>query len=141
MKAVAVTDVAALPDPPYPADTKAKGLRWRVDYERLNQSTTWAKAPAELKPWLLMSWYVAWQQIPCGSFEGDQQVIAAKIGMPWVMWQHHQEVMLRGWYRCSDGRFYHPVIAEDVLKMTKWRHAERQERYIVRAIAKRNERA
>lgn len=35
---------------PYPSDTRPKGWRFELDYERIEASDTWALAPAEVRP-------------------------------------------------------------------------------------------
>jgi hypothetical protein len=95
-----------------------------LDYRRIEQSDTWALAPPELRPWLLMLWYRAWQQIPAGAFVDDDEIIAARIGMPLPMFQLHRPVLMRGWTRREDGRLYHPVIVSKVIERVEWRRAE-----------------
>jgi len=112
---------AELPEPPYAADTRAKGWRFDLDAERIEASDTWALANDEQKRALLMLWYRAWQQIPCGSFPDDDGVIAARIGLPLAAFQVWRTVLMRGWIKHSDGRLYHPVIAERVLTFVKSR--------------------
>ncbi|PIM52114.1 hypothetical protein CS062_16300 [Roseateles chitinivorans] len=84
------------PAPPYLADTKAKGWRFELDYEQVEQSDTWDLAPPGAKPWLLMMWFAAWRQAPCGSLPADEEVLPAKFGMPAELWQQYRRVMLRG---------------------------------------------
>lgn len=112
--------------PPYPADTRAKGWRFELDYERIVQSSTWALAGAEARPWLLMTWFTAWQQMPCGSLPGDESVIAAMIGAPEKVWAKHRVVLMRGWAEAGDGRLYHPTLTERVLEMQSYRSATAQ---------------
>jgi hypothetical protein len=107
----------------------AKGWRFELDHERLvDRSATWSLAPAEARPWLLMLWMTAWRQKPAGSFEADEKVIAARIGMPSELWSRHREVLLRNWWVATDGRMYHDFIAELVLEMMAKRRsvADRQ---------------
>lgn len=108
------------PDPPYPADTRAKGWRFELDYERINQSSTWALA-GEHRPLLLMLWLVAWQQTPCGTLPSDEEVIAALAGIAPKQWQKARRVLLRGWIEHSDGRLYHPTLTERVAEMLEAR--------------------
>lgn len=116
---------------PYPADTRAKGWRFELDYERIKQSDTWALTPAELRPWLLMLLMTAWEQAPCGSLPSDSRLIAARIDMPLAQFQQVRDVLLRGWWAADDGRLYHDVITEHVLAMlAKRRHeADRSQKY------------
>lgn len=109
---------------PYPADTRAKGWRFELDHERIESSTTWALAPADLRPWLLMLWMTAWKQTPCGSLESDESVIAARIGMPAKAWAKHRVVLMRGWRLADDGRLYHGVLTELVVEMMGRRRSE-----------------
>lgn len=115
-----------LPDPPYPADIRARGWPFDIDCERVEQSATWTLAPAELRPWLLMLWVKAWQQAPCGSLPGDDDVLAATLGMPVVMLQSHRQTLLRGWVRHKDGRLYHRVVTDMVFTMMGKRRRDRE---------------
>jgi len=116
--------MADLPDPPYPADTRAKGWRFELDYEQIEQSSTWALATAkapEVRGWLLLMWLCSWKQVPCGSFPNDDAVIAAMIGMPLKTWAKLRDVLMRGWTAAADGRVYHETIGARVLEMLEWR--------------------
>lgn len=109
---------------PYPADTRAKGWRFELDYERVRQSDTWALTPAEYRPWLLMLWMVAWEQTPCGSMPEDDGLICARIGMAPKAFAKAKPSLMRGWWQAEDGRLYHRVITERVLEMLEWRRKE-----------------
>lgn len=123
--------------PPYPPDTRAKGYRFELDYERINQSDTWALAPAYLKPWLLMTWLIAWQQTPCGSLPDSNELIAARIGMDTGEFEQNRAILLRCWEKADDGRLYHPVVSEMVLEMLarKTRETQRKADYRARIRA------
>lgn len=118
-----VSDALA-PEAPYPPEARAKGWRFALDYERIQQSDTWALAPAEVRPWLLMVWVVAWQQSPCGSLPASDELIAARIGMPAMQFAAWRSFLMRGWTLHSDGRLYHPVITEQVTEMLMRRRNE-----------------
>lgn len=109
---------------PYPPSVRAKGWRFELDHERIKQSTTWAIARPEARPWLLMMWMTAWEQSPCGSLEADEDVIAARIGMPPKMWSKYRDVLMRGWWKADDGRLYHQTMTERVLEMSAKRRSE-----------------
>jgi hypothetical protein len=105
--------------PPYPADTQAKGWRFELDYEQIDQSDTWDLA-AEVpmgQPALLMMWLVAWRQKPCGSLPADEAVIRSKCRIPQATWAKCRAVCMRGWWIASDGRLYHDTIVRRVLAM------------------------
>ena len=111
---------------PYPADTRAKGWRFELDHERIEQSDTWALAPAELRPWLLMLWLTAWRQEPCGSLPNDDELIAAKIGMPLKAFTKVRAKLMRNWWLAEDGRLYHDTVALRVTEMLTARDGERR---------------
>jgi len=109
---------------PYPADTRAKGWRFELDHERIRQSDTWALTPADLRPWLLMLWMVAWEQTPCGSLPDDDELIAARIDMPMERFVQIKAKLLRRWWKADDGRLYHDVIVSRVHQMIETRAKE-----------------
>lgn len=108
---------------PYPADTRAKGWRFEIDYEKVNQSDTWdlaAEVPMA-QPALLMMWLMAWAQVPCGSMPNDESVIRAKCRIPQKMWASLSPILMRGWWLAEDGRLYHDTIIDRVLEMLECR--------------------
>jgi hypothetical protein len=124
---------------PYPADTRAKGWRFELDHERIRQSDTWALAAADIRPWLLMLWMVAWEQTPCGSMPTDPNLIAAKLGMSRRTFDKNSAVLLRGWTEALDGRLYHPVLTERVRELLEYRDAaaKRKADYRAKVLAER----
>ncbi len=120
--------------PPYPSDTRAKGYRLELDYERINQSDTWALASARQRPLILMLLFAAWQQTPCGSLPDSADIIAARIGVDLDQLDRDRAIVLRGWEAADDGRLYHPVLTEHVLEMLgrKAREAQRKADYRAR---------
>lgn len=115
----------AMNEPPYPADIEAKGWCLDLDYERIDQSDTWAIASAEQRPWLLMLWLVSWRQSPVASLPNNHKLIAARIGMPIEQFSAWSDVLLSGWWLASDGRLYHKTLTEQVVKMTGKRTKDR----------------
>ena len=93
--------------------------------ERARQSDTWALAQADVRPWLLMLWAVAWEQTPCGSLPAEDELIAARIGMPMRQFAKLKPVLLRRWWCAEDGRLYHDVIVLRVLEMMETRSTDR----------------
>ena len=106
-----------LPDPPYPSTTKLNGYEPRIDWQRIRASKTWRLCPADQRNHLLRLWLESWNEYPCGSWEDDDELIAAAIDVPVRVFLAHKDILMRGWRRHSDGRFYHPFIAEKVLQM------------------------
>ncbi len=118
--------VSSCAPPPYMADVRAKGWRFELDTERIRQSDTWALAPAEMRPWLLMLWMTAWEQTPCGSLPLSDDLVAARIGMSPKVFAKQRAVLMRGWWQASDGRLYHDVITQQVLVMLKQKEGDRR---------------
>lgn len=112
--------------PPYPENTRAKGWRFELDLECIEQSDTWALAPAELRPWLLMLWATAWKQVPCGSLADDDALIAVRIGMKPALFMKNREILMRGWWKAQDGRLYHDTVALRVAEMLDVKEKGRQ---------------
>lgn len=127
---------------PYPADTRAKGWRFELDYERIEQSDTWPLA-AEIpmaQHALVFMWLEAWRQEPCGSFPADEAVIRAKCRIPPKQWAAMRDVLMRGWWLADDNRMYHPTITKRVLEMLEYRAANAK-RVAKHKEAKREQRA
>lgn len=104
--------MSELQSPPYPADTRAKGWRFEIDYEKVEQSDTWSLA-AEIpmaQPALVMMWLMAWKETPVGSYPNDENLIRAKCKLPPTVWAKVREVCMRGWWVATDGRLYHDTI-------------------------------
>jgi uncharacterized protein YdaU (DUF1376 family) len=110
-----------------------------LDIERIRQSDTWALATPEVRPWLLLLWATAWEQVPCGSLPNDDALIAARIGMSPKAFAKARPVLMRGWDAADDGRLYHSTITARVLAMleTKRKESERKAAYRVRMDAER----
>lgn len=113
---------------PYPSETQAKGWRFELDYEQIDQSDTWDLAAeiAMAQPALLMMWLVAWRQKPCGSLPADEAVIRSKCRIPPAVWTKCRDVCMRGWWQAEDGRLYHDTIVKRVLAMLDKRASDAQ---------------
>lgn len=109
---------------PYPDDTRAKGWRFELDHERIKQSDTWALAPPNVRPWLLMLWMTAWEQTPCGSLPSDDDLIIARLGIDPEFFACNRAKIMRGWTAASNGRLYHPVVSQRVLEMMESRRKD-----------------
>ncbi len=97
------------------------------------QSDTWALASPDIRPWLLMLWTVAWQQVPCGSMPSDDDLKAARLGMKAAAFKKAKPVLMRGWWLADDGRLYHSTIAERVLDMLGRKESDRKRKAEYRA--------
>jgi hypothetical protein len=101
-----------LPAPLVPAACDLRDYPWMpLDVRRLLTSETWMTGPAEGKVAALSLWCEAWAQLPAGSLP-DNDHILAHLSQAGAAWRKVREHALRGWVKCSDGRLYHPVVAE-----------------------------
>lgn len=113
-----------LPQPPYPVDTSAKGWRFELDHEKIRKSDTWALTPKDVRPWLLMLWMVAWEQVPCGSLPNSDALIVARLEIAPKVFAKHRARILSGWYIAMDDRLYHETITLRVMEMLKKRASD-----------------
>lgn len=65
----------------------------------------------EFKAGVLL-WAASWVQTPAASLPDDDRILCRLAQYPMAQWKELREVALHGWVKCSDGRIYHPVIAE-----------------------------
>ena len=111
-----------LPSPPVPPDCDLRGLPWMpVDTVRLLDSDLFALASGDEFKAAVALWCKAWQQFPAASLPNDERVLSHLSGMG-KRWKRVRETALRGFVLCSDGRFYHSVIAQKALEA--WEHRE-----------------
>lgn len=64
----------------------------------------------------LTLWLKSWDQVPAGSLpQNDIELCRlAELARDLKAWGRLREGAMRGWLLCSDGRLYHPVVAEGV---------------------------
>lgn len=61
-------------------------------------------------------WLKSWDQVPAGSLPDDDIDLCrlAELGRDLKTWRKIKDGALHGWFKCSDGRLYHNVVAEGV---------------------------
>jgi hypothetical protein len=107
-----------LPTPLVPPECDLRGLPFMaLDIVRLFSSTF--NAIANDSEWRagLTLWAKAHHELPAGSLPQDDACLAqvAGLGRDMSQWKKVKKIALRGWFKCVDGRLYHPVVAEKVL--------------------------
>ncbi|MBP0492105.1 DUF1376 domain-containing protein [Pararoseomonas indoligenes] len=116
----------APPDPMTPAECDLRGLPFMpLDVVRLGDSDLVALSTGEEFKAAVMLWCKAWLQVPAASLPDDPRILAHLSGAG-TRWAKVREVALRGWVRCSDGRLYHPVIAEKAREAWSFRVLQRE---------------
>lgn len=112
---------------------------------RLRKSKAWVKArrnPA-LGFYMVNLWMAAWHEVPAGSLEDDDDVLADAAMCETAKWPKVREEVLRGWVKGEDGRLYHPVVCERALEawQAKGERRERNDHENDRKRREREERA
>lgn len=108
-----------------------------LDVVRLRDSETSVLLPATEFRAALLLWCAAWHQVPAASLPTDDRLLAmlAGYGRYRKGWSQAKEGALRGFIECSDGRLYHPVIAEKALEAFSKRKKQRQQTAAATAAA------
>lgn len=104
-----------LPAPLAPADCDLRDFPFMpLDIQRLFNSEFHARAnDSEWRAGLTL-WLKSFHQVPAGSIPDDEISLTrlAELGRDVKSWRKVRAIALHGWVKCSDGRLYHPVVAE-----------------------------
>lgn len=82
-----------------------------LDASRLLDSDLFALSTGDEFKAALSLWCKCWLQVPAASLPNDDRVLAHLSGAG-SKWRKVKDMALRGFVLCSDGRLYHPVVAE-----------------------------
>lgn len=111
--------MSKLPAPLVPAEVDLRSLEYMPLYiATLKNSKAWLltkRKPALMRP-LLCLWISAWQSVPAGSLEDDDDVLANAADLSFDDFQEWRDDLLRGWKRCADGRLYLPSMVPMVMR-------------------------
>ena len=105
--------------PLVPADVDLRGLPFMpLDVNRLRDSQLAINASGDEFRAAVLLWCASWGQIPAASLPDDDRSLASYAGYGRDMkgWKKVRAGALRGWIKCDDGRWYHPVVAEKALE-------------------------
>jgi hypothetical protein len=85
-----------------------------LELQRLRRSRTWLRCrrQPEIGFYTLNLWASSWHEIPAGSLEDDDDVLADAAMCAPDRWAAVRGDVLTGWTKCSDGRWYHRTVAE-----------------------------
>lgn len=120
------TDMTDLPDPLTPAECDLRDYEWMpLDINRLLTSETWILGSADECKAALTLWCEAWRQVPAGSLPFDDRMLAF-LSRAGALWPQVRDSVLRSWVRCSDGRIYHPVVAEKAIEAWEMKRRQRE---------------
>lgn len=98
-----------------------------LEVQRLRKSRSWllARRKPEIGFYMINLWSAAWHNVPAGSLEDDDDVLADQAMCDSKRWPKVRDEALRGWVRASDGRLYHNVLTEKVLEAWEAKRAQR----------------
>lgn len=102
-------------DPLVPAEVDLTDFNFMpLDVRKLRDSRFTATVGGEAFKAGLLLWGASWHQSPAASLPDDDVELAQLAGFGRVVkeWKKLRAAALYGWVRCSDGRLYHPKIAE-----------------------------
>jgi hypothetical protein len=119
--------VSELPAPLVPPDVDLRDFAFMpLDVVRLRDSDISAKATAEEFRCAVLLWCASWHQVPAASLPDDDAILSnlAGFGRAVNEWRKHRDGALWKWVKCSDGRLYHPVVAEKAIE--SWQAKKRQ---------------
>ncbi len=121
--------------PLVPAEIDLRDFReMPLEFERLFASDSWVLATPEEKVAAMHLWCKSWHQVPAGSLPDDDRMLAHLSGTG-PRWKKLRAHALRGWVMCTDGRFYHPVVAEKAIRAWDVKVAQRQRTHLARVAA------
>ncbi|HWG06013.1 MAG TPA: hypothetical protein VG271_13450 [Beijerinckiaceae bacterium] len=116
------------PPPMVPAEVDLRDYdEFPLEFDRVFDSDTWTLWNDRERVVGLRLWCKSWHQEPCGSLPTDDRLLAKLAGYGDAVreWLKVKKAVLSGWLLCSDGRLYHPVVAEKAIN--KWRTKRRKE--------------
>lgn len=116
-----------------PAECDLRDYPWMpLDCTRLLTSETWMLGTAAQKVAAFTLWAKSWHQVPAGSLPDNDRMLAI-LSESGDAWKRVREHALRGWVKCSDGRLYHPVVAEKANESYRLKLAQRARTEAARA--------
>jgi hypothetical protein len=124
--------MARLPEPLTPPGCDLGGNDWfPLHFDRLRKSSWWRRATDLARARNVMLWGEAYKSVPAGSLPDDDDELAeaAGFGFDVEYWLANKSEILAPWVMCSDGRWYHPTVAEIALdawgRVSEKRRADR----------------
>lgn len=111
----------SLPAPLTPPSCNLSDFQYMELDVRLLRDSRFASTPnAEAFRAGVLLWCAAWHQVPAASLPDDDAELASLAGYGRMSfsvreWKKVRDEALAGFVKCSDGRLYHPVVAEKAL--------------------------
>jgi hypothetical protein len=108
-----------LSDPLVSADVDLADFAFMpLDVRRLRDSRISSVVSGEEFRCAVLLWCAAWHQKPAASLPDDDVELSQLAGFGRAIdeWKAVRDGALYGWIKCSDGRLYHPVVAEKAME-------------------------
>lgn len=109
------------PAPLVGADVDLRDFQYMpLDVQRLRDSDLASSETPEACWAAVLLWCASWHQVPAGSIPNNDMWLAKQCGYVSQgkvapAWKKVRIGALRGWVECTDGRLYHPVVAEKAM--------------------------
>jgi hypothetical protein len=135
--------VSDLPEPLTPLECDLQDFPFMpLHVARLRDSDLAAEEEPEACWYAVLLWSAAWHQLPAASLPNNDTVLMrlCGLGRDTKTFKKYRAGALRGFVACSDGRLYHPVVAEQALAGWKSKIEQRHRAECAR-IKKANQRA
>jgi hypothetical protein len=108
-----------------PPDCNLRGLPFMpLEVQRLLDSDLFILSTGDEFKAAVALWCKSWGQVPGGSLPDNERLLEGLSGSK--SWKRVREIALRGWVKCSDGRLYHAVVAENAVKAWEGREDHRE---------------
>lgn len=107
--------MAELPDPLVPPDIDLRDFAFMpLDVRRLRDSSLITERTAEEIVAAFLLWSASWHQVPSSSMPDDDKQLCQLAGYGRAVreFARIKDGALHRFIKCSDGRWYHPVVAE-----------------------------
>jgi uncharacterized protein YdaU (DUF1376 family) len=102
-----------MPEPLTPEDCDCRGLPFMpLEVARFTESDFAAISTGDEFKAAVLLWAKSWTQVPAASLPDNDRILARMTGYTLAEWLKLREMALHNWIKCSDGRLYHPVIAD-----------------------------
>lgn len=134
--------MAPAPAPPVPAEADLQDFPFMpLHVARLRDSDLAAEEEPEACWYAVLLWAASWHQLPAGSLPDNDTVLMRLVGLgrDKKTWARNKSSAMRGFVLCSDGRFYHPVVCEQVNEAWDGKVRQRHRTFCA-AVRKHNER-
>lgn len=110
------TNLPTRPEPLTPPDLDLRWSNWfPLHHKRLRRSAWWLRASDSAKAVSIELWCEAYEQVPAASLPNDDVELSVAAGFgrrDIASWLAIKDEVMSAWVLCSDGRWYHPTLAE-----------------------------